>query len=227
MAKKGKYFYFGRGVFFCLVIRLINAYIDRELSVRRMNMTFELPELPYAKNALEPYISEKTMEFHYGKHHKAYVDNLNKLVKDTEFENMSLEEVIKTSAGRAEFSAIFNNAAQAWNHTFFWNCMMKDGGQAPQGELRAKIDRDFGSYEKFKEEFKNAATSQFGSGWAWLAEGKDGKLTVMKTSNADTPLVHGLKPIITCDVWEHAYYLDYQNRRPDFVSAFLEHLVKY
>lgn len=190
-------------------------------------MTFELPELPYAKNALEPYISKKTMEFHYGKHHKAYVDNLNKLVKDTEFENMSLEEVIKASAGRAEFSAIFNNAAQAWNHTFFWNCMMKDGGQAPQGELKDKIDRDFGSYEKFKEEFKNAATSQFGSGWAWLAEGKDGKLTVMKTSNADTPLAHGLKPIITCDVWEHAYYLDYQNRRPDFVSAFLEHLVKY
>ena len=190
-------------------------------------MTFELPELPYAKNALEPYISEKTMEFHYGKHHKAYVDNLNKLVKDTEFENMSLEEVIKTSAGRAEFSAIFNNAAQAWNHTIFWNCMMKDGGQAPQGELSDKIYRDIGSYEKLKEEFKNAATSQFGSGWAWLAEGKDGKLTVMKTSNADTPLAHGLKPIITCDVWEHAYYLDYQNRRPDFVSAFLEHLVKY
>ena len=186
-------------------------------------MAFTVPPLPFAMDALEPYMSSKTLSYHYGKHNKAYNDTLNNLIKGTDYETMPLEEIIRTT----QSGPIFNNAAQAWNHTFFWSCMMKDGGQAPQGELRAKIDRDFGSYEKFKEEFKNAATSQFGSGWAWLAEGKDGKLTVMKTSNADTPLAHGLKPIITCDVWEHAYYLDYQNRRPDFVSAFLEHLVKY
>ena len=185
-------------------------------------MKHELPPLPYAKDALAQVLSEETLNYHYGKHERAYIDNVNKLIEGTPFADMTLEEIVQKADG-----GLFNNAAQAWNHTFFWNCMMKDGGQAPQGELRAKIDRDFGSYEKFKEEFKNAATSQFGSGWAWLAEGKDGKLTVMKTSNADTPLAHGLKPIITCDVWEHAYYLDYQNRRPDFVSAFLEHLVKY
>ena len=161
---------------------------------------FDLPPLPYPMNALEPYISEKTMEFHYGKHHKAYVDNLNKLVKDTEFENMPLEEVVKNTAGRKEFTGIFNNAAQAWNH--------------------------FGSYENFRSEFKTAATTQFGSGWAWLVE-KDGKLSVMKTANADTPIAHGYKPLITVDVWEHAYYLDYQNRRPDFVEAFLDHLVRW
>lgn len=190
-------------------------------------MVFELPKLPYAMNALEPYISERTMEFHYGKHHKAYVDNLNKLIQGTEFEEMSLEEIIKASYGRDELSGIFNNAAQAWNHNFFWNCMTPDGGKEPDGALKQRIERDFGSYEKFKEQFKTAATTQFGSGWAWLVEDKDGKLSVMKTSNADTPLAHGLKALITCDVWEHAYYLDYQNRRPDFVSTFLDHLVKY
>lgn len=131
---------------------------------------FDLPPLPYPMNALEPYISEKTMEFHYGKHHKAYVDNLNKLVKDTEFENMPLEEVVKNTAGRKEFTGIFNNAAQAWNHAFFWNCMQKDGGGEPSGELKKKIERDFGSYENFRSEFKTAATTQFGSGWAWLVE---------------------------------------------------------
>ena len=144
---------------------------------------FDLPPLPYPMNALEPYISEKTMEFHYGKHHKAYVDNLNKLVKDTEFENMPLEEVVKNTAGRKEFTGIFNNAAQAWNHAFFWNCMQKNGGGEPSGELKKKIERDFGSYENFRSEFKTAATTQFGSGWAWLVE-KDGKLSVMKTANA-------------------------------------------
>ena len=182
-------------------------------------MTFELPELPYAKDALEPYISENTMEFHYGKHHKAYVDNLNNLVKDTEFENMSLEDIIKATVGRPEFTGIFNNAAQAWNHAFFWNSMVPDGGQEPKGELKDRIERDFGSYDKFKEDFKNAAVSQFGSGWAWLVEGKDGKLQVIKTSNADTPLAHGLTPIVTCDVWEHAYYLGYQNRRGDYFES--------
>ena len=189
-------------------------------------MAFELPELPYAMDALEPYISATTMEFHYGKHHRAYVDNLNKLVKGTDFENMSLEKIIQATADKPEYTGIFNNAAQAWNHTFFWNSMSPNGGGRPQGELLKKIERDFGSYEKFREEFKNAATTQFGSGWAWLVE-EDGKMKVMKTSNAVTPITKNIKPVITLDVWEHAYYLDYQNRRPEFIDAFLDNLVKW
>ncbi len=187
---------------------------------------FDLPPLPYPMDALAPYISEQTMEFHYGKHHKAYVDNLNKLIKDTEFEQMSLEDVVKNTAERKDLGGIFNNAAQAWNHAFFWQSMKPNGGGEPSGELKKKIERDFGSYDNFKAEFKTAATTQFGSGWAWLVE-KDGKLSIMKTSNADTPIAHGYKPIITVDVWEHAYYLDYQNRRPDFVEAYLAHLVNW
>lgn len=195
--------------------------------LKKEKTMFDLPALPYEMTALEPYISAKTMEFHYGKHHKAYVDNLNKLVKGTEFENMPLERVVKETYNKPEFAPIFNNAAQAWNHNFFWHSMKKNGGGKPEGELLAKIERDFGSYEKFREEFKNAATSQFGSGWAWLVEDTDGKLKVVKTSNADTPVAHGQKPLITVDVWEHAYYLDYQNRRADFVEAYLDHLVKF
>lgn len=189
-------------------------------------MSFDLPALPYEMNALEPYISTTTMEYHYGKHHRTYVENLNKLVKDTEFAAMSLEDVVKNTADNPSYALIFNNAAQAWNHAFFWDCMSPNGGGRPEGELLKKIERDFGSYENFRQEFKNAATSQFGSGWAWLAE-KDGKLLVLKTANADTPLAHGMKPLITIDVWEHAYYLDYQNRRVDFVDAFLDHLVNW
>ena len=180
---------------------------------------FDLPPLPYPMNALEPYISEKTMEFHYGKHHKAYVDNLNKLVKDTEFENMPLEEVVKNTAGRKEFTGIFNNAAQAWNHAFFWNCMQKDGGGEPSGELKKKIERDFGSYENFRSEFKTAATTQFGSGWAWLSVDKNGKLHITKEANGSNPVRSGLTPLLGFDVWEHAYYLDYQNKRADHVNA--------
>lgn len=189
-------------------------------------MSFDLPALPYEMNALEPYISTTTMEYHYGKHHRTYVENLNKLVKDTEFAAMSLEDVVKNTADNPSYALIFNNAAQAWNHAFFWSSMSPNGGGRPEGELLKKIERDFGSYENFRQEFKNAATSQFGSGWAWLAE-KDGKLLVLKTANADTPLAHGMKPLITIDVWEHAYYLDYQNRRVDFVDAFLDHLVNW
>ncbi len=189
-------------------------------------MVFDLPPLPYEMNALEPYISTTTMEFHYGKHHRAYVDNLNKLIKGTEFENMPLEKIVKETSGKPEYTAIFNNAAQAWNHDFFWKSMSPNGGGAPKGELAEKINRDFGSYDNFRQEFKNAATTQFGSGWAWLAE-KDGKLQVVKTSNADTPLAHDMKPLVTVDVWEHAYYLDYQNRRADFVEAYLDHLVNW
>ncbi len=191
-------------------------------------MAFELPALPYAMNALEPYISERTMEFHYGKHHKAYVDNLNKLIAGTHFEQMSLEEIIRKTAGKTEYAGIFNNAAQAWNHAFFWTCMQPGGGGEPAGEMKKKIERSFGGYDKFREEFAAAATTQFGSGWAWLAEDEEsGKLKVIKTANADTPIAHGLKPLLTVDVWEHAYYLDYQNRRPDFVNAFLDHLAKW
>lgn len=189
-------------------------------------MSFEMIDLPYEQNALEPYISANTMSYHYGKHYKTYIDNLNKLIVGTKFEKMSLEEIIGESAKKPEYASIFNNAAQAWNHEFFWNSMSPNGGGEPITELKDMIDRDFGSVEKFKEEFKAAAVSQFGSGWAWLVEDA-GKLKIMKTGNADTPLAHGLRPILTVDVWEHAYYLDYQNRRADFVSAFLEHLINW
>ncbi|MGE5546371.1 MAG: superoxide dismutase [Solirubrobacterales bacterium] len=190
-------------------------------------MAFELPPLPYAKDALEPHISARTLEFHHGKHHAAYVTNLNNLTKDSDLASKSLEEVIKAAA--ADLPAkqgIFNNAAQVWNHTFFWHCMKKGGGGKPTGKLLARIEQDFGSYEKFAEEFKNAAVTQFGSGWAWLVE-NNGKLAITKTANADLPLAHGLKALLTVDVWEHAYYLDYQNRRPDFVQAFLDNLVNW
>lgn len=189
-------------------------------------MTFELPELPYEKSALEPYISSKTIEFHYGKHHKTYVDNLNALIKNTVYESMDLDDIVRSTVNRAESTAIFNNAAQAWNHAFFWRSMRPNGGGEPEKELKARLIKDFGSVEKFKEEFKAAAVSQFGSGWAWLVE-DNGVLRVIKTSNADTPIAHGLKPILTIDVWEHAYYLDYQNQRAAFVDAYLAHLINW
>jgi Fe-Mn family superoxide dismutase len=190
-------------------------------------MAFELPPLPFANTALEPYISARTLEFHHGKHHAAYVTNLNNLTKDGPLASKSLEEVIKEAA--ADLPAkqgIFNNAAQVWNHTFFWNCMKKGGGGKPGARLAARIDAELGGFDKFKEDFKNAAVTQFGSGWAWLVEA-GGKLEIMKTANADLPLAHGKKALLTVDVWEHAYYLDYQNRRPDFVQAFLDHLVNW
>lgn len=189
-------------------------------------MPFNLPNLPYADDALSPYISQKTMSFHYGKHHKAYVDNLNKLIAGTDFEQMSLEDIIKKTVGNPDQIGIFNNAAQSWNHDFFWNSMKPNGGGKPNESLLSRLEKDFGSYDKFREEFKTAALTQFGSGWAWLVE-KDGKLSIIKTSNADTPIAHGLKPIITIDVWEHAYYLDYQNLRANFIDAYLDHLVKW
>ena len=189
-------------------------------------MAFEMMDLPYAKQALEPYMSAQTFDYHYGKHYKSYIENLNKLVAGTDFEKMSLEEVVKQTAGKEELSAIFNNAAQAWNHLFFWKSLRPNGGGEPNVALKQRLIRDFGSIEKFKEAFKSAAVGQFGSGWAWLVD-NGGKLEVMKTSNADTPIAHGLKPLLTIDVWEHAYYLDYQNRRGDFVSVFLEQLVNW
>lgn len=190
-------------------------------------MTFELPPLPYAPDALEPYMSAKTFEFHYGKHHKAYVDNLNKFVVGTPFEKASLEDIIRDSYEGKENQKIFNNAAQVWNHTFFWNCMKPKGGNKPTGEIAKAIDSAFGDYGTFATKFKEAAVAQFGSGWAWLALDNSGKLAITTTSNAVTPLAQGQKALLTCDVWEHAYYLDYQNRRPDMVQAFLDHLVNW
>jgi superoxide dismutase, Fe-Mn family len=185
-----------------------------------------LPELPYAKDALAPVISANTLEFHYGKHHKAYVDNLNKLIAGTDLAEADLETVIKKVAGDPARAGIFNNAAQVWNHSFYWKCLKAGGGGAPTGNLAAKITAAWGSYEKFAEELKNAGVTQFGSGWAWLVV-DGGQLKITKTANADTPIAHGVKPLLTLDVWEHAYYLDYQNRRPDYLGAVIARLLNW
>jgi len=189
-------------------------------------MPFALPPLPYSENALEPYTSAKTISFHYGKHHKAYVDNLNKAAAGTDLEGKPLDQVIRAVAGDPKRTGVFNNAAQVWNHTFFWSCMKPSGGGRPPGEVAKRIDAAFGSYEGFAEQFKAAAVGRFGSGWGWLVE-EGGALKIVSTSNADTPMVNRQKALLTVDVWEHAYYLDYQNRRPDFVQAFLDHLVNW
>ncbi|MFS8866724.1 superoxide dismutase [Synechococcus sp. H65.1] len=189
-------------------------------------MAFELPPLPYPADALQPYMSAETFSYHHGKHHAAYVANLNKLIEGTELANKSLEEIIKTTFGDPDKVGIFNNAAQVWNHTFFWESMKPGGGGAPTGPIADKINADLGGYDKFVEAFKTAAATQFGSGWAWLVL-DNGTLKVTKTPNAENPLVHGQVPLLTLDVWEHAYYLDYQNRRPDYISAYLEHLVNW
>ena len=189
-------------------------------------MAIELPALPYEADALEPYIGATTLGFHHGKHHQTYVTNTNNLIKGTDLENASLEALIAASANNAEKVGLFNNAAQVWNHTFYWSCMKKGGGGAPTGAIAAKINEDFGSYDAFVEAFKNAGLTQFGSGWAWrVLEG--GKLKITKTPNADTPMAHGQKAILTVDVWEHAYYLDYQNKRADYIDTFLKHLVNW
>ena len=189
-------------------------------------MSITLPELPYPKDALAPYISEKTLEFHYGKHHNAYVVNANKLLEGTDLVQEAPETIIKKTAGDSSKVGIFNNVAQAWNHAFYWRCMKPGGGGLPTGAIAQKINADFGTYQKFCDEFKNAGATQFGSGWAWLVL-KDGRLQVIKTSNADTPIAHGLKPLLTVDVWEHAYYLDYQNRRVDYLQAFVDKLINW
>jgi Fe-Mn family superoxide dismutase len=187
---------------------------------------FTLPPLPYPENALAPVISANTLSFHYGKHHKAYVDNLNKLVAGTELEGATLEKIIKDTAGKADKSGIFNNAAQVWNHTFYWNGLRANGGGKPSGRVGQMIESDLGGYEQFKKDFANAGVTQFGSGWAWLvAEG--GKLKIVKTGNADNPLTKGQTPLLTLDVWEHAYYLDYQNRRPDHLNACIDQLLNW
>lgn len=190
-------------------------------------MAFELPALPFAKDALEPHMSAKTLEFHHDKHHAAYVTNLNSQVKDTPLAKERLEDIIRATARDEAKSGIFNNAAQVWNHTFFWNCLKKGGGGKPTGEIAKRIESDLGGYEKFVEEFKRAATTQFGSGWAWLVLDEGGKLKVIKTPNAANPLSQGQVALLTIDVWEHAYYLDFQNRRPDFVTTFIDHLINW
>jgi superoxide dismutase, Fe-Mn family len=187
---------------------------------------FKLPPLPYAQDALEPYISGRTMSFHYGKHHQTYVDNLNKLLAGKPLADQPLEKIIRETAGNAEQAGVFNNAAQVWNHTFFWNSMKPGGGGRPSGRLNDLINKSFGSFEEFKKVFVDAGVTQFGSGWVWLVQEGD-TLKVVKTANADTPLAHGQTAILTCDVWEHAYYLDYQNRRKDFLEAFVDHLANW
>jgi len=191
-----------------------------------MSHHIELPPLPYAEDALDPVISARTMSFHYGKHHKAYVDNLNKLVAGTELSETPLEDVIKGTVGKADQAGLFNNAAQIWNHSFFWNSMKPGGGGAPTGAVADAINSAFGGYENFKKEFTTAAVTQFGSGWAWLVADK-GAVKLVKTANAETPLTGKATPLLTIDVWEHAYYLDYQNRRPDFVAAVIDNLLNW
>ena len=189
---------------------------------------FELPKLPYEKNALEPTISASTISFHHEKHHQTYVTNLNNLVKDRNFSSLSLEEIIKKTANDLTETAIFNNAAQVWNHTFYWHSMQQNGGGKPTGNLLTQIERDFDNYDNFRAEFSKAALSQFGSGWAWLIWDKDQqRLLITRTGNADLPMVHGQIALLTIDVWEHAYYLDYQNRRADYINAFLDRLVNW
>jgi Fe-Mn family superoxide dismutase len=188
---------------------------------RRLSMAFSLPPLPYAKDALAPHISAETLDYHYGKHHQAYVTNLNKLIEGKPEEKKSLEEIITSSE-----AGVFNNAAQIWNHTFYWSSMKPQGGGQPKGDLLAAIARDFGSFDKFKEEFTTAATTQFGSGWAWLVL-QNGKLSVTKTGNADLPMKHGQKALLTLDVWEHAYYIDFRNARPKYIETFLTSLANW
>jgi len=185
-------------------------------------MTFELPPLPYSQSALEPHISANTLSFHYDRHHAGYAANLNRLAESTEWETADLEQVVTGASG-----PIFNNAAQIWNHTFYWNSMSPDGGGTPSGAIAAAIDAAFGSYDEFRSKFATAATTLFGSGWAWLVANSNGGLEITQTSNADLPLLHGQTPLLVADVWEHAYYLDYQNARPAYVEAFLDHLINW
>ena len=189
-------------------------------------MSFELPSLPYANDALAPYMSAETLDFHHGKHHQTYVTNLNNLLKDNELQDASLEDIVVKSSKDTSMAGIFNNAGQHWNHILFWQCMKPNGGGSIPSELEARLNSDFGSVDQFKEAFIQAGTTQFGSGWAWLAI-DNGKLVVTKSANASNPLVDGMKPILGCDVWEHSYYIDYRNKRPDYLKAFLDSLVNW
>ena len=189
-------------------------------------MSFELPSLPYANDALAPYMSAETLDFHHGKHHQTYVTNLNNLLKDNELQGASLEDIVVKSSKDTSMAGIFNNAGQHWNHILFWQCMKPNGGGSIPSELETRLNSDFGSVDQFKEAFVQAGITQFGSGWAWLAI-DNGKLVVTKSANASNPLVDGMKPILGCDVWEHSYYIDYRNKRPDYLKAFLDSLVNW
>jgi superoxide dismutase, Fe-Mn family len=189
-------------------------------------MIITLPGLPYEKDALEPYINSRTLDFHHGKHHNAYVTNLNKLIEGTDLASETIEDIINKTVNDDDKAGIFNNAAQVWNHTFYWKSMRPNGGGVPTGNIANKIDADFGGYANFIEQLKDAGLTQFGSGWVWLVI-KNGKLEMMKTSNADTPIAHGVKPLLTVDVWEHAYYLDYQNKRDAYLDAFIKNLINW
>ena len=189
-------------------------------------MSFELPSLPYANDALAPYMSAETLDFHHGKHHQTYVTNLNNLLKDNELQGASLEDIVVKSSKDTSMAGIFNNAGQHWNHILFWQCMKPNGGGSIPSELETRLNSDFGGVDQFKEAFIQAGTTQFGSGWAWLAI-NNGKLVVTKSANASNPLVDGMKPILGCDVWEHSYYIDYRNKRPDYLKAFLDNLVNW
>ena len=189
-------------------------------------MSFTLPKLDYTNDALSPIMSEETLDLHHGKHHQTYITNLNNFIKDTDMAKMSLEEIILKSSKDKSMSGIFNNASQHWNHNLFWKCMKPNGGGNIPSKLEAKINNDFGNVEKFREEFINAGVTQFGSGWCWLSL-KDEKLVVTKTSNAENPLIQNMKPILGCDVWEHSYYLDYKNKRPDYLENFFDKLINW
>ncbi len=189
-------------------------------------MAIILPELPYAEDALAPVISARTLGVHHGKHHKAYVEKTNAMINGTDLAEADLETIIKKSVGDGEKTGLFNNAAQVWNHSFYWLCLRPGGGGAPDGEVAEKIETDLGGYEKFAKALKAAGAAQFGSGWAWLVL-RNNKLEIIKTSNADTPIAHGLRPLLTVDVWEHAYYLDYENRRPDYLGAVIDKLINW
>lgn len=204
----------------------MSTNLDNFSKAAQSGDTYVLAPLPYADNALEPVITAHTLSFHYSKHHKGYVDNLNKLVAGTPFAGQSLEQIITATAGHADKIGIFNNAAQVWNHMFYWNSLNPNGGGEPPVALKQKIEESFGSVEAFKKEFANAAITQFGSGWAWLVQ-EGTKLAIVKTSNADSPLTRNVRPLLTIDVWEHAYYLDFQNRRPDYVNTVIEKLINW
>jgi Fe-Mn family superoxide dismutase len=186
-----------------------------------------VPPLPYPQNALEPYIFDKTLEFHYKKHHQGYADKVNELIKANNLKDLDLEAIIKKSSVDPQLKSLFNAAAQTWNHTFYWESMKQNGGGEPTGAIKELIEKNFESYEAFKKQFIEAGTTLFGSGWVWLVQDKDKSLKIVATGNADLPLIHDQKPLLTCDVWEHAYYLDYQNRRKDYVTVFLDHLVNW
>jgi Fe-Mn family superoxide dismutase len=217
---------FDRRTFLAASAALAAGTILGAPSIARAAPAHVLPPLPYGDGALDPVISAKTIGFHYGKHHKAYVDNLNKLIAGTDMADMSLEQVILTSAGNADKAGVFNNAAQVWNHSFYWASLKPGAGGKPSGKLADNIDTGFGGYDAFRKELATAAMGQFGSGWAWLVADA-GKLKVVKTGNADNPMTKGMKPLLTIDVWEHAYYLDYQNRRADYVNAVIDKLLNW